>query len=1469
MKEQSYTRIYNAYNVLSNPPTDNRTHPKSTTTKSTQDVSKIKNERKLKMTAAMTAGHGLSTVYANKEEKKKAKKRRQEHTRRTLRQLKKLDDAFLDYNIGIAEDERTVFAKETNQQGKRWRSVIRGYDNSKPGILQQCRNTSYNIGTAFRRAIKDVSNKKRVKFAKKATEVYEYDKENKPTILWVTYDSGADAHYIKESHRKAAHLPAIRKSKKRVGVADGRVSKGITVTKLPIPQLEEEAASADTFNKWSSNLLSVGKLADADTLSIFNKDGVEVYKEDDVLITYKGRPILIGKRDHRGRYRIPLEQRKGQWRPRRPSKKAKKFLHQANSVYDLPSTEQAIKWMHAVCGYPVKSTWLKAIKAGNYIGWPMLNERNVNKYYPETNETPKGHMNQSRKNVRSTKPKPMKEYINKDKLAGKKIKDIYTKVYDAKDTIYSDQTGAFPTRSRSGNKYIMVMVEIDSNAILVEPMKSRKDAEMIRAYNVLMVRLRRAGIIVKKHVLDNEVSENMKNHIRDNYKLEMELVPPGCHRRNAAEVAIRNFKAHFLSILAGTATDFPISLWDRLLPQAEVTVNLIRQSNTTPTVSAYAHLCGPFDYNKMPLAPMGCDVQIHEKKDKRGTWSYHTVDGWYLNTSPEHYRTHKCATKSTKHERLADTVHFNHKNITSPTLTNADKIMKALADCIKNINGKGREADQQTKDLLQMMKDTQAEVSRNPTTMNRIDPQQKIPTVQRVQTVCDKMIKEGSRITRSMTDSINNGSIKLANTQQVPRVGNNSKKQPSKSKLSKSRRSRRRQTINISANNGPASRTRSQTTAKAITMLPPAGRTRSKSTNKARRSQIPMPTARYLQPTQNSRAKRVKAGTANAVMNIHSNKRKFRRLTRRMERLENEVQEAMAVMDQETGKMMNYRQLIRNPKYKEVWSKSSANEFGRLANGIGGRIKNPTNTIKFIKESQVPKDRRKDVTYGQFVCSIRPEKSEKERTRFTVGGDRINYPGDVATPTADMLVAKMLINSTISTKGARCMTMDISNFYLMTPLKRPEYIKIKLSDIPDEVIKEYKLKDKATKNGSVFIQANRGMYGLPQSGLLANQLLEKRLNKHGYRQSKLVPGLWKHKTRPIQFTLVVDDFLVQYVGKEHALHLKSVLENNYKITEDWTASRYIGIQIDWDYDKRQVHLSMPGYVEKALKQFQHKWSGKQQNSPFQSTAIKYGAKKQYAKEESTAPKLNKQGKKFIQQVCGKFLYLGRAIDSTLLCPISAIASQAASPTEDTLRQATQLLDYLASQEEAVLTYKASDMILAVHSDASYLSEPNARSRAGGHFFLSDGGDIPQNNGAILNIAHLIKNVMSSATEAELGALYIMAREAVYIRIVLEELGHKQPPTPLQTDNAMANAVVNGIVQPKRTKAMDMRFHWLRDRESQRQFRIYWRPGKTNYADYWTKHHPSKHHEHVRREFLTPHLVIEMLRQEKAMRSQAK
>ena len=213
----------------------------------------------------------------------------------------------------------------------------------------------------------------------------------------------------------------------------------------------------------------------------------------------------------------------------------------------------------------------------------------------------------------------------------------------------------------------------------------------------------------------------------------------------------------------------------------------------------------------------------------------------------------------------------------------------------------------------------------------------------------------------------------------------------------------------------------------------------------------------------------------------------------------------------------------------------------------------------------------------------------------------------------------------------------------------------------------------------------------------------------------------------------------------------------------------------------------------------------------------------------------------------------------MLTALSAIAGDQAAPTKKTLKKAELFLDYAATHPDAIITYRASDMVLAVHSDASYLSESKGRSQAGGHFYMSSNVPIPPNNGAVLNIAQIINAVMSSAAEAELGVLYINAREAVPMRTLLEEMGHPQPKTPIQTDNTTAIGVVTNNVQPRRTKAMDMRFHWLRDRAARDQFRWLWRPGTTNLADYWTKHHCPAHHQAMRPEFLTPVKILAQLR----------
>jgi hypothetical protein len=284
---------------------------------------------------------------------------------------------------------------------------------------------------------------------------------------------------------------------------------------------------------------------------------------------------------------------------------------------------------------------------------------------------------------------------------------------------------------------------------------------------------------------------------------------------------------------------------------------------------------------------------------------------------------------------------------------------------------------------------------------------------------------------------------------------------------------------------------------------------------------------------------------------------------------------------------------------------------------------------------------------------------------------------------------------------------------------------------------------------------------------------------------------------------------------------------------------------------------MPNYVQKALSRFKHPPPSKPEHSPHPWNAPKYGQRHQYA-PTITPNTLTPQQQKQVQEFVGTFLYYARAIDSTMLPAIGSIATaMTTSSWPDLSTRIRQFLNYAATHPNAKLVYRASPMQLWVHSDASYLSEPKAQSRAGGFFYLSNKPKLPitendpppHPNAPILVNSKIIDAVMSSAQESETGAGFINAKDAIPIRNALEEMQHPQGPTPLQFDNKCATGLANETIAARRSKAMDMRFYWLRDRIRQNQFHVHWKRAETNLADYPTKHHPTKHHIAVRHKYV--------------------
>ena len=288
--------------------------------------------------------------------------------------------------------------------------------------------------------------------------------------------------------------------------------------------------------------------------------------------------------------------------------------------------------------------------------------------------------------------------------------------------------------------------------------------------------------------------------------------------------------------------------------------------------------------------------------------------------------------------------------------------------------------------------------------------------------------------------------------------------------------------------------------------------------------------------------------------------------------------------------------------------------------------------------------------------------------------------------------------------------------YLESYLPTPQYVWFLRSLIPPKFYEQYGL-DHYAEGDYVYAPINKAWYGLKGSGKIAHDDIVAHMAKHGYKQAQ-TPGLFLHETRPISFTLIVDDFGIKYTDKKDVVHLKTCLEEIYTMKIDWEGKKYCGIDLKWDYDKREVLLSMDGYVEAALKEFEHMIPKQTHHGPSKVDRPYYGAKVQYVQEDNTSP-LTPEEITYIKQVTGKFLFYGRGIDITMQHVLNDIAIASTNATNATMAATKYFLNYAACNQDAAIRYQESDMILYVVSDAAYLVCPKARSRAGGYHYMGN------------------------------------------------------------------------------------------------------------------------------------------------------
>jgi len=204
-----------------------------------------------------------------------------------------------------------------------------------------------------------------------------------------------------------------------------------------------------------------------------------------------------------------------------------------------------------------------------------------------------------------------------------------------------DLTGRFPKRSSCGNQYILVGYHYDGNCILGIPIKNRRGVTITEAWTSLHAMFKKSGAPPQTYVLDNEASKDLIESF-DEEQINYQLVTPYKYRNNQAERAIQTFKAHFKLCLAMVDPNFLLSEWDRLIPQTNITLNLLRNARCNPKLSAYSYIFGTFNFMATPLAPPGTKVVAHTHPDKRGSWELNGKVGWYVGLAMNHYRCIEC-----------------------------------------------------------------------------------------------------------------------------------------------------------------------------------------------------------------------------------------------------------------------------------------------------------------------------------------------------------------------------------------------------------------------------------------------------------------------------------------------------------------------------------------------------------------------------------------------------------------------------------------------------------------------------------------------------------------------------------------------------------------------------------------------------------------------------------------------------------
>jgi hypothetical protein len=1001
---------------------------------------------------------------------------------------------------------------------------------------------------------------------------------------------------------------------------------------------------------------------------------------------------------------------------------------------------------------------------------------------------------------------------------------------------------------------------------------------------------REQNVVLKTIRMDNQSSPEVRQVAID-LMLDWDLVTPYQKQPNRAERAIRTAKNHIIATRAGFHPDCPQTFIDRCLFQIELTLNIVHPFEYDPALSAHHGLFQHrFDFARHPIAPAGARVLTWDSPDTRGSWADHGVPGIYLGPAMRHFRAFHVWVPQTYAQRVSGTVWWFLKpfvpddNLLSP---DNNRILYPASQervCPVDNGGDllGRCFFEPTMGVccithLGPTLDLNDEAAVHSLHYRCLTTQAECySSVEQIAA----WIKEGPLLLRPADEPSRTPAVPVTYPaysplstghdtylQPLPNAHPAETTPPAITDILPAPRTTQHTSSEEPLQPFPPSLRRSQRKRKAPDFLSPKFKGKAYVVQNAvqytRKERVPVTWVylgkeRVSQPEVKIRRLLMMKDKSLEATKYQLTFRKYQQSLRELRN--NRVGWSLAINKPDDifgqnmpkprlppvypngplnlnpdGTTISYRKSHQGPNAAQ-WAQADAEELERLFK---------SGTLRPILYQDIPHD--KTATYVNPVCSekLRDDGALKLRTRATIGGDRIDYPYSTTALTAELESIKILFNAMISDNAAFS-TVDLEDFYLGTPLPHPEYIRIPIAFIPRKVMTFYDLKSFIYK-GALFCIVLKTHYGLPQAGALSQARLFQHLEANGYHQLHHAPALFRNGDGSIRFALVVDDFAVVWSSSKAMQHFIRTLRKLYTVKVDYQGQKFLGLLINIDRTQRHVTLSMPGYIARLLKRIRPQGI-KGASTPSVYSPPNYRCPTAQTATVDLSPLASSEQQHELQVVVGTLLYYARTVDPSILTAVHELGSVQSRPTTNDLRKMERLLQYVSTHQQYGIRFHASSMQLQIQSDASYLSRTRARSVLGGLHYLGSEDAI---NGPIFCTSKIISCIVTSAAEAELGAAFQNAQKGAQFRNTLIELGYPQQPTPILVDNTVAEGLANNTINAKRSKSMDVRFFWLRDRIKRLQFTAKHIAGRWNISDFFTKPLPREKFE----QFI-PYLIVQ-------------